>query len=807
MRVSLKWLRQYVDITVPADELAERLTMAGLAVEAIDRPGEGIDKVYIGKILKIEPHPNADRLSVCKVTLGGDEVLEIVTGATNIREGDVVPVAVEGARLAGGLVIKKSRLRGVESRGMLCSGQELGLDTSIMPPDQAHGIMLLDQGITLGIDVKGVIGLDDTILDLELTPNRGDCMSMVGVAREVSVLLGEKLRFPEAPVKESGRGVEGLVRIDIEDPELCSRYVARLFRNIKVGPSPGWMQERLRAAGIRPISNLVDITNYVMLELGQPLHAFDYDTLKEGHIIVRRARKGETLVSLDGNERRLSEDMLVIADPGGPVAVAGVMGGLATEVTDNTVNVLLESAYFNPVSIRRTSRDLGLRSESSSRFEKGIDLTGCLRAADRAAKLLLDMAAGEVAPGAVDAYPVKHVPKTVIIRPERVGHLLGVKVEKQEIAGILRGLEFMIKESNGDLLATVPAHRPDVSLEADLIEEVARIYGYNRVPYTLPFGASTQGARTPGQKFEVDIKGCLQSLGLNEVVTYSFTSPVTFDRAAVPQGNPLRNAIRLQNPLSEEQSVMRTMMLPGLLEVLQRNASRRITDIAIFELGKVFLTSSSGPLPEEKPVLAAAAMGGTQAGWNKPVQPYDFYYIKGVLEALLDMVGVKGCKFEREAENSLFHPGRAARVMLGDRSIGVIGELHPDVLENHDLPKRAVALEVDFGALADFSGSPRKYRPLPRFPGIDRDLALVVRQDVAAGDITRVIKKFGGQYLHDIKLFDVYRGGQVKEGCQSLAFSLKFQAEDRTLTDQEVNGIVSKVADELSKQFGAELRS
>ncbi|MFZ5649363.1 MAG: phenylalanine--tRNA ligase subunit beta [Bacillota bacterium] len=807
MRVSLKWLREYVDITVPAEELAERLTMAGLAVEAVEKPGAGIEKVYTGKILKIEPHPNADRLSVCQVTIGGDEVINIVTGATNVSEGHVVPVAVEGARLAGGLVIKKSKLRGVESRGMLCSGQELGLDTSIMPPEQAHGIMLLDPGTPLGIDVKEAIGLDDTILDLELTPNRGDCMSMVGVAREVAALLGGRLRMPETLVAESGRGIEGLARVDIEDPGLCSRYVARLFRNVKVGPSPGWMQERLRAAGIRPISNLVDITNYVMMELGQPLHAFDYDTLKEGHIIVRRAREGELLVSLDGNERKLAEDMLVIADPGGPVAVAGVMGGLATEVTGNTVNVLLESAHFNPISIRRTSKALGLRSESSSRFEKGVDPTGCLRAADRAARLLLDMAAGEVAPGAVDNYAAKHIPRTVIIRPERVEHVLGVRVERPEIAGILTGLEFSAKESDGGLLVTVPAHRPDVSLEEDLIEEVARIYGYNRVPYTLPYGASTRGARTPEQSFQVAVIDCLQSLGMSEVVTYSFTSPAVFDRAAVPRDSMFRDAVRLQNPLSEEQSVMRTMMLPGLLEVLQRNASRRTTDLAVFELGKIFLPSNTGPLPEEKPVLAAAAMGGSPSGWNSQSQPYDFYYIKGVLEALLERAGVKGCNLERETGHSLFHPGRSARVTAGETLLGVIGELHPDVLENYDLPKRAVAMEVDFGALTHLAGKPRKYRPLPRFPGIERDLALVVPQDIAAGDIARVVRKHGGQYLQEIKLFDVYRGGQVKEGSQSLAFSLKFQAEDRTLTDQEVNGVVSAVAEALSGQFGAGLRS
>jgi len=803
MRVSLKWLQEYVNITVGSEELAERLTMAGLAVE---KPGEGIDKVYTGKILTIEPHPNADRLSICQVTLGQGDNIQIVTGATNVSEGHVVPVAVEGAHLAGGLVIKKSKLRGVESRGMLCSGQELGLDTSIMPSDQAHGIMLLNPETPLGVDIKTIIGLDDVILELELTPNRGDCMSMVGVAREVAALLGQELRLPQTGVVESGPGIQRMVRIDIDDPDLCSRYVARLFRNIKIGPSPSWMQERLRAAGIRPISNLVDITNYVMMELGQPLHAFDFDTLKEGHIIVRRARKGEILVSLDGNERKLSEDMLVISDPGGPAAVAGVMGGLSTEVTENTVNVLLESAHFNPISIRRTSRALGLRSESSSRFEKGVDATGCLRAADRAARLLLDMSAGEVAPGAEDNYPVRTAPKTVMIRPERVEHILGIQVERREIASILSGLEFQVREKDSDLLVTVPGHRPDVSLEEDLVEEVARIYGYNRIPYTLPYGSSTRGTRTSRQVFEVAVKDCMSSLGLNEVVTYSFISPSALDRAAVPPESSLRKVIHIQNPLSEEQSVMRTMMLPGILEILQRNASRRINDLAVFEVGKVFLPSDTDPLPLERQFLAAAAMGSSAFGWNKPGQPYDFYYIKGIIETLLDRMGIKGYSLEREAGNSLFHPGKAARIAAGENLIGIIGEIHPDVIENYNLPKSAVGMEIDFEMILQLGGQVRKYRPMPRFPGIERDLALVVRQDISARDITKVIKKFGGQFLQDIKLFDVYRGGQVKEGLQSMAFSLKFQAEDRTLTDQEINGFVTAVAQELAGQFGAELR-
>lgn len=807
MRVSLKWLREYVDITIPDQDLAARLTLAGLAVEAIERPGQGIEKVYTGKIISIDPHPNADKLTVCQVTVGSGDNIQIVTGATNVRPGNVIPVALEGARLAGGLVIKKAKLRGIESRGMLCSGQELGLDTSVMPPDQAHGIMILGPDLPLGLDAKEVLGLDDTILDIELTPNRGDCMSMVGVAREVAVLLGQKLTMPDTSAAGAGRGIEGLARVDIEAPDLCGRYVARLFRNIKVGPSPRWMQERLRAAGIRPISNIVDITNFVMMELGQPLHAFDFDTLKDGHIIVRRARRGETMVSLDENERKLEEDMLVITDPGGPVAVAGVMGGLATEVTGNTTSVLLESAYFNPVNIRRTSRALGLRSESSSRIEKGIDITGCLRAADRAARLLTDLAAGEAAPGAVDNYPGLAGPRTVILRPERVDYVLGVEVPRSEAVSILTGLEFQVRDSGGELLVTVPGHRVDVSLEEDLIEEVARIYGYNRIPYTLPFGASTQGVRTPRQVLEARVRDCLAALGLNEVVTYSFNSPSLLDRAQVPGDSPLRNGVQLQNPLSEEQSVMRTMLLPCLLEIISRNASRRVTDLAVFELAKVYLPSGEDLLPLEKPVLAAAAMGTSPSGWNSPGRPYDFYYIKGILETLFDRIGFTGYTLTREAENSLFHPGKAARIMAGDRLVGVFGELHPDILENFDLPRQAVAMEIDFETMAELAGQARKYRSLPRFPGIERDLALVVQQDVPARDIIRVIRKHGGQYLQEVRLFDVYRGKQVNEGCQSVAFSLLFRAGDRTLTDQEVQVPVSAIASALAREYSAELRS
>jgi len=806
MLVSLKWIRDYVDINVPADELASRLTLAGLAVDAVENRGENISNVITGKILNIEPHPNADRLVICEIDAGQAENLRIVTGATNVRVGQVVPVALEGAHLAGGIVIKKAKLRGVESRGMLCSGQELGLDTSIMPPEQAHGIMILEPDLPVGLDVKGVIGLDDVVFDLDIPPNRGDCMSIVGVAREIAAILGEELRLPDVTVEETLPADEGMVRIDIDDPDLCGRYVARVFKNVKVGPSPRWMQERLQAVGIRPISNIVDITNYVMMEMGQPLHSFDLDRLKDGHIIVRKSFSGEIITSLDGNERKLTEEMLVIADPGGAVAVAGVMGGLASEVTDQTSSILLEAAYFDPINIRKTSRALALRSEASSRFERGIDITGCRRAADRAARLLIDLKCGEVVQGIWDVYPGKSELRTVMLRPDRAVQVLGVDISRQDIINMLTGLEFSVRENGDQFLVTVPGHRVDISIEEDLIEEIARMYGYNKVPYTLPYGASTRGARTTGQALMVKIKDFLAGIGLNEVVTYSFTSPSVMNRAAVPQDSPLRNMIHLQNPMSEEQSVMRTTILPSLLEVLQWNASRRITDLAVFEAGRVFLPTKPGQLPDEKTYLAAAAMGSSASGWNKPGTAYDFYYFKGALEALFNRIGFSGYKIEKEDSHHLLHPGRAARIVSSGRLIGIFGELHPDVMENFDLPKTAVVLEIDCEELFCMARRPAKYRALPKFPAIERDLAVVVRQEVTAQEVIRVIKKFAGRFLQDIRLFDVYTGGQIKEGCKSMAFSLKFQAKDRTLTDQEVSTSLKAVAEALVKKLGVEMR-
>ncbi|MEW6273716.1 MAG: phenylalanine--tRNA ligase subunit beta [Bacillota bacterium] len=804
MRVSLKWLREFVDIEVSPEELAEQLTLAGLAVEAIHCPGKEIQQVFTGRIVKIEPHPNADKLVVCRVSLGAGEPLQIVTGAPNVAEGQVVALAVEGARLNGGLIIKKAKFRGVESSGMLCSWQELGFDAKYIPADQVHGIMVLPPDTPAGMDVKPLLGLDDVILELEVTPNRGDCLSMAGIAREVAAIFNRPFRFPRPQVAELAKNIAGLTQVDILNPELCGRYVARLFTNVRLRPSPLWMQERLRAAGVRPISNIVDITNYVMMELGQPLHAFDFDTLREGRIIVRTAKEGEALVSLDGVTRQLTREMLVIADTAAPVAIAGVMGGLETEVTEKTVNVLLESAHFNPLSIRRTSKALGLRSEASARFEKGVDREGCLLAAARAAQLLGQIQAGDVLTGVVDNYPSRREPVKILLRPARVNYVLGTELATEEISATLTRLHFEVNNAGEELLINVPSYRNDVHQEIDLIEEVARLHGYNKIPGTLPCGVNTLGIRAREGMIADRVKEILVGCGLTEVVTFSFVNPGVFDQFNLPAQSKLREVVKLQNPLSEEHSVMRTWLLPGLVEVLRRNFNRRVMTGAVFEIGRVFYPRAN-ELPEEPLKLAAAGMGEIAGGWNVPGLPVDYYFLKGVLETLQAQIGVN-FSFTPEREHPAFHPGRTARVASGEEDLGILGEIHPDVLEKLELPLRVVAFELDFGKIIALAQERKEYEPLPRFPAVQRDLALLVPRNVPAQVVGEIIKQAGGPLLRSVTLFDVYEGEQVKKGFRSLAFSLKFLAGDRTLTVEEVASCIENIAAELVQKAGAEIR-
>ena len=805
MKVSYNWLQEFVDIDISPQELADRLTLAGVTVEGVLKTGEGVEKVLTGRIDSIVQHPNADKLVVTSVDVE-TEKLQIITAATNVREGDIIPVAIEGARLASGLVIKRAKLRGVESRGMMCSGKELGIDPKTMSAEQANGIMILPPGTQIGKDAKAVLGLDDYILALDLTPNRGDCLSIIGVAREAAALLGRPFRPPQPTVNELAEKREEQVSVDILDPDLCRRFVGRLIKDVRVGSSPLWMQQRLRAAGMRPINNIVDVTNYVMLELGQPMHAFDYDLLKDGHIIVRRAKEGEKIITLDGAERALSPGMLAITDPSGPVAIAGVMGGQSTEVNESTVSILLESAFFNPISIRRTSKALGLRSEASLRFEKGIDIGGCARAADRAAQLIVEMGCGAAVSGRVDIIPESIKERVVQLRPSRASYVLGVDISREKAHKILTSLQFAVQNSDSNLQVTVPTHRVDVSLEVDLIEEVARMYGYNQVPDTLPFGRSTRGIKTKEQTFTDRTRSLMAESGLFEVMTYSFVHPRVFSMMNLAADNPLRKALNIQNPLSEEHSVMRTMLLPCLMDVLVRNCSRRVQNGAVFEIGRVFIPRGADTQPEERTILSAAAMGRASGNWNLAPGELDYYYLKGVLENLFGNLKTSPVTFTPEAGDPSFHPGRTAVLEADGVRLGILGELHPDVLDNYGLPVKVTAFELDLDRLMALSGGPAAFKPLPKFPGIERDMAILVKKDITAASIFETIREAGGLLLDSVSLFDIYFGEQVPSGMQSMAFSLKFQADDRTLTDVEVGEITDAIAGALARNFGAELR-
>ncbi|MDI6631848.1 MAG: phenylalanine--tRNA ligase subunit beta [Bacillota bacterium] len=797
MRVPLSWLKEFVDVPVSPEELAERLTMAGIAVDAVVPFGQGVKGVVVARLTEVRPHPNADRLRIC-VADTGTALYEVVTGAPNVFPGAVVPLGLEGARLANGMVIKRARFRGVDSCGMVCSEAELGLE------ERSAGIMILPPETPLGEDVATLLGFPDFVLELDLTPNRGDCLCVAGIAREVAALYGLPLKFP--PVLPAGREtLSDLVEVEIAAPELCGRYAARVFKEVKIGPSPLWMQVRLRMAGMRPINNMVDITNYVMLELGQPLHAFDYETLRGRKIVVRRADAGERLVSLDEVLRELGPEDLVIADAERAVAIAGVMGGLDTEVTPATATVLLESANFNPQSIRRTARALGLRSEASLRFEKGVDIEGAVRAADRAAYLVKKTGIGQAVPGVADCYPGRPERRTVVVQPARVEAVLGTPVPRDEAVEWLGRLGFSVQKDGENWIVSVPTFRPDVSIEEDIVEEVARFYGYERIPATLLYGETTPGQRPATAAFLDQVSQFLTGLGFSEVITYSFINPASFDRLHLPEDDPHRRAVRLKNPISEDQSVLRTLLLPGLLDVLVRNLSRRVDNVAVYEVGKVFLPRDGGELPEEYLKLGLAVSGRKPRHWKGPAVEMDFFFLKGIVEALLRRLRVNEPAFLPLKDHPALHPGRAARIVTEGEELGVIGELHPEVQEAYGLPARAVVGEFSVEALLA-ARRPASYRDLPRFPGVLRDVAFIIPEEVPAAAVAEAIKTAGGKLLRELKLFDVYKGVQVPEGTRSLAFSLLFQAEDRTLTDEEVGTALEAIVRQLAEEYGAVLR-
>ncbi len=843
MRVPLSWLSEYVTITLPVQELAQRLTMAGIEVGAIDEIGAGWDHIYTARIERIEPHPDADRLTLVTCDYGREAPLRVVTGATNVREGDIVPLALAGARLyspKSGKVetLKPGKIRGIVSEGMICAEDELQLG------DDHEGIKILDPDTPVGLPLREVLG--DTILDLEVTPNRPDCLSVIGVAREVAALTGQRLRYPDVQVHESGPPAADLVRVTIDDPDLCPRYTAVVIRGVRIDASPLWLQERLIRAGLRPINNIVDVTNYVMLEYGQPLHAFDMDRVAERHIIVRRAGNDLALTTLDGQQRELAPDMLLIADPHGPIALAGVMGGLESEVSEATTNVLLESANFDPISIRRTARALRLPSEASRRFERGLSPEQTLLAATRAAQLMQQIAGGEIAPGAADAYPRPVDPVVVHLPGGEIPRLLGIPFERERVTDVFEALEMEVEPARDGLDVTVPYWRLDVRLPADLVEEYARISGYEQIPAAEIDGPIPTPESNPLRSLEKAAKRVLVGAGYSEIITYSLTSEARTRRllpprlpggagaaeAAEPDGGERRlpavmdyrlivagaEPIKVLNPLSEEMSQLRVTTMGAMLETLAANLRHEPVGVQLFELGRIYLPRLNDLPDERRDQTIATGAYKPGRGLNERVEG-DFFDLKGALEALLDHLDIANRDWQPVTHPS-FGPGRAAAlgVAPGGRGlvtepapdfeiVGVLGEVRREVREQFEIDEPVWLAYVDFDALARYAGSRRSFVPIPRFPPTLQDLSVIVDEATPVGAMERVMRAAGGRLLRSVTPIDVYRGGSIPPGKKSVTFRLTYQADDRTLTDAEVQRIQGSVTRALVREVGAEPRA
>lgn len=828
MLVSYDWLKRYVDINVSADVLAEKLTSAGITVDLVHYPGEMLSNIRAGRIMRIDKHPDADKLVVCQLDMGegyNDFLneqgwLQIVTGASNVREGQVVPVALHNSDVVD-KKIKKSRLRGVESFGMLCSKEELNVPPAVDEPD---GIWILDGlGVEPGDDCIAKLLLNDPVLELDLTPNRSDCLSVINLAREVSAVLGTELHLPEISYQESERRVADLAAITVQDADLCPRYLGRLVEDLQLAPSPYWLQHCLASAGVRSINNVVDISNFVMLEYGCPMHTFDYDTLQNHAVIVRRAQEGEQIVTLDEQKRELTAENLLICDGANRgICVAGVMGGLNTEITAATKNVFLETAVFNAVSIRRTARALGLHSEASQRYEKGVNIAALDDVSRRTMQLMAEICGGKPAAGVIDVFApeaqAKMQPLQVALRPARVNAVLGTDFSEEEIISAIARLKFACHKEGDAYLVTIPLWRQDISLEVDLIEEVARLLGFDCIPTTLPQGAMTEGKRTPQQRFLENVKNAVVGLGANEVINYGFISPREWERLQLPAEHKLRDTVHILNPLNEEQSIMRTTLLPGLLKCAARNSSRRNQDLLLFEQGMVFMprAEQQAELPDEVNTLAVLGYGQTPAGWQQAGQPYDYFQLKGLLEALLTecKIPAQAIKFVPAAADELpyMHPGRTAALYINDEYVGYVGELHPKAQAEYELTQRPVVMEINLDVLlAQFDmfqnlNGGAVYRKLPKFPAAVRDIAVVLDKNISAAELEKKIAFAGGEYLTAITLFDVYENLTLGLNRRSLAYNLTFQCPERTLTVEEVNAAFDNILAAV-KELGGELRS
>ena len=798
MDLSRKWLTEFVDVgldEINDHDFAEAMTMSGSKVEDTHYMGEGISNVVVGRIVEMVRHHDSDHMWTCQVDVGGKRLLQIVTGAQNQKVGDLVPVALDGATLPGGAEIHTTTFRGELSEGMMCSIKELGLTLHDFPYAIEDGLFILQEDCRPGDDIVPVIGRDDHVVEFEITPNRPDCLSVIGLAREASVTFQKPLKLHTPVVKGSGGDIHELVKVDVEDAKLCPRYTARMVRNIKIEPSPKWMRERISAMGMRPINNIVDITNYVMMEYGQPMHAFDFSCVDGGHIIVRTAREGETCRTLDGNERKVTPNMLCICDEHKPVGLAGVMGGENSEITPDTKMVLFESANFNGTSIRRTAAALNMRTDASAHYEKGLDPYLTKIAVDRACELVELLGAGEVVDGYVDVFPDPPKPLVRKLDVDRVNWILGTDIDGDTMRKILTDLGF---ELDGNTV-TVPTWRLDIDpkyTQNDFAEEVARIYGFNNIPSTMMADSGTKsGGYTPEQAAERRLGETCRANGYDSIITYSFYSPAGWDMIRLPENDPRRDAIRILNPLGEDTSCMRTTTLPSVLEVLARNWNFRNKAVRIYEFAKVYKKRPDGMADEPK-ILTLGAYGGGM----------DFYTLKGTVEELCDALRISGVEYVPVRDDPSYHPGRCAAVYAGGEYLGRFGQVHPLVAKNYGVSEELYAAELDFPAMFAHRTTELYYAPLPRFPAVMRDISVVCDDAVTAGELEKCIRRAGGEYLESVEVFDVYNGVNIPEGKKSVSFALALRAGDQTLTDDHADEAVAAILDALAREYGAVIR-
>ena len=805
MNTPLSWIKAYVpDLDVTPQEYTDAMTLSGTKVEGYEELDRDLDKIVVGQIEKIEKHPDADKLVICQVNIG-TETIQIVTGAPNVKEGQKVPVVLDGGRVAGGhdgtkteggIKIKKGKLRGVESYGMMCSIEELGSTKEMYPDAPEYGIYIFNDDVEVGADAIEVLRLHDAVFEYEITSNRVDCYGVLGIARECAATFRKEFKPPVVEVKGNDEKAENFISVDIQDKELCPRYCARIVKNVKIAPSPEWMQRRLAACGIRPINNLVDITNYVMEEYGQPMHAYDMSTIAGKKIVVKRASNGDTFQTLDGQERKLDENMLMIWDAEKPIGIAGIMGGENSKITDDVKDMVFEAACFDGTNIRLTAKRLGLRTDASGKFEKGLDPNNAKDAIDRACQLIEEMGAGEVVGGMIDVYDEVRQPKRVPFNPDKINKLLGTDIDKEDMLGYFKMLELEYDESTGELI--VPTFRQDLECDADIAEEVARFFGYDNIPVTLPSGEATTGKYSFKQKNEAILKNIAEFCGFSQSMNYSFESPKVFDKLLIPQDSDIRKAIVISNPLGEDFSIMRTTSLNGMLTSLSTNYNRRNKDVRLYEIANIYIPKELplSELPDERTQFTLGMYGKG-----------DFFTMKGVVEECFEKLGMrKQPTYDPKAGKSFLHPGRQANIVYEGKVVGYLGEVHPQVLDNYNIGEKAYVAVIDIPSVLEFATFDRKFKGIAKYPAVTRDISMVMKRDVLVGSIEQVIREKGGEHLESYKLFDVYEGAQIEDGYKSVAYSITFRAADHTLEDKEVSEAVNRILKALG-DMGIELRA